>query len=111
MEPPVELVPGSMAGLIEAIAAFDGAGGAIGFSVFYYADLMYSNPDLKLLSVNGIAPSFDSIYHEEYPLVNDFFVVIRADAPQDSPERLLRDWFLTDEGTALLRSANYVPVR
>ena len=110
-EPQTELIVGSMSGLIESVAAFDGSGGAIGFSVFYYADLMYANPDLKLLSVNGIQPSSDSIKNEEYPLVNDFYIVIRADEPEDSPVRLLRDWFLTDEGTALLLAENYVPVR
>jgi len=111
MTPPTDLIPDSMAGLIEAVATFDGAGGAIGFSVFYYADLMYANPDLKLLSVDGIAPSFDSIFNETYPLINDFYVVIRADSPQGSPERLLRDWLLTDEAAALLKDARYVPVR
>ena len=111
MDPPSELVPTSMGGLIEAVAGFDGSGGAIGYSVFYYADLMYANPDLKLLSVDGIAPSFDSIAGSEYPFINDFFVVIREDAPEDSPARLLRDWLLTDEGAALLRDAKYVPVR
>jgi phosphate transport system substrate-binding protein len=111
MEPPKELIPDSMAGLIEAVASFDGTGGAIGYSVFYYADLMYANPDLKLLSVDGITPSFESIYSGEYPFINDFFVVIRADAQVGSPERILRDWLLTDEGTALLKAENYVPAK
>jgi phosphate transport system substrate-binding protein len=111
MDPPTELVPDSMAGLIEAVASFDGSGGAIGYSVFYYADLMFSNPDLKLLSVDGVSPSFESINSGEYPFINDFFVVIRADAPMNSPERLLRDWLISDEGAALLKSTNYVPVR
>ena len=110
MKPPVELVPASMSGFIEAVAGFDGSGGAIGYSVFYYADLMYANPDLKILSVDGVAPSFDSISGGEYPLINDFYIVIRADAPSGSPERLLRDWLLTDEGAALLKEARYVPV-
>ena len=110
-EPPIELVMSSMSGLIEEVAAFDGSGGAIGYSVFYYADLMFANPDLKLLSVDGVQPSNDSIQNGDYPLVNDFYIVIRADAPEDSPARLLRDWFLTDEGTALLLAENYVPVR
>ncbi|MCL2110895.1 MAG: substrate-binding domain-containing protein [Clostridiales bacterium] len=110
MDPPSELVPGSMGGLIEAVAGFDGSGGAIGYSVFYYADLMYANPDLKLLSVDGIAPSFDTIASGEYPFVNDFYVVIRTNEPKNSPARILRDWLLTEEGAALLKSANYVPV-
>ena len=111
MNPPTELIVGGMEGLIEAVAAYDGSGGAIGYSVFYYADLMYANPDLKLLSVDGVAPSYDSIFTEEYPLINDFYVVIKADSPRGSPERLLRDWLLSEEGAALMKSARYVPAR
>jgi len=109
MEPPMELRPGGMGALIDAVAAFDGAGGAIGFSVYYFANLMYENPNLKLLSVDGVAPSAQSIGDGSYPLVNEFFVVIRAAEPEDSPARILRDWLLTDEGRQLMLDAGYVP--
>jgi phosphate transport system substrate-binding protein len=111
MDPPTELIPGSMAGLIEAVASFNGSGGAIGYSVYYYANLMYANPDLKLLSVDGVSPSTESIKSGEYPLVNDFYVVIRSSEPEGSPARLLRDWLLTDAGTDTLTAANYIPIR
>lgn len=111
MTPPVELVSGSMGGLIEAVAEYDGSGGAIGYSVYYYASLMYANPDLKLLSVDGAAPSAESIKSGKYPLINDFYAVIRADETQNSPARLLRDWLLTDKGSELLAKDNYIPVR
>ena len=110
MQPPIELIPSAMEGLIEAVAGFDGAGGAIGYSVFYYADLMYANPDIKLLSVDGIAPSNESIGSGAYPFVNDFYVVIKSNEPDGSPVRILRDWLLTDEGAALMKEANYVPI-
>jgi len=109
MEPPMELRPGGMGALIDAVAAFDGAGGAIGFSVYYFANLMYENPDLKLLSVDGIAPSAQSIGDGSYPLVNEFYVVIRGSEPEGSPARVLRDWLLTGEGRQLMLEAGYVP--
>ena len=110
MEPPSELRPAGMGALIDAVAEYDGSGGAIGFSVFYYANLMYENPNLKLLSVDGAEPSAASIKDGSYPLVNDFYVVIRKHEPDDSPARILRDWLLTDEGRRLLTDMNYVPV-
>ncbi len=111
MDPPKELQVGTMGGLIDSVAAFDGSGSALGYSVYYYANLMYGNPNLKLLSVDGVAPSNKSIETGEYPLTNDFYVVIRADEPEDSPVRALRDWLLTDEGRALLEAENYVWAR
>lgn len=111
MDPPTELVQMTMGGLIDGVAAFDGSGSSLGFSVYYYANLMYTNPNLKLLSVNGVAPSAESIQNGEYPLTNDFYVAIRADEPADSPARLVRDWLLTDAGRQLLEEENYVWAR
>ena len=110
MDAPTELRPGGMGGLMEAISEFDGSGGAIGFSVFYYADLMYEAPNLKILSVDGIAPTTESISNGRYPLVNDFYVVIRKSEPEGSPARILRDWLLTDEARQLMSDLNYVPI-
>lgn len=109
MDPPKEWVPGMMGELIENVSSFDGEGGAIGYSVFYYAKEMYAKPNLKLISVDSVAPTAQSIGDGTYPLVNDFYVVIRADAPEDSPQRIIRDWLLTEEGSSLLRTAGYVP--
>lgn len=111
MDPPTELVQATMGGLIDAVATFDGEGGSLGYSVYYYAELMIGNPNLKLLSVDGIAPSGESIRDKSYPLTNDFYVVICADEPQDSPVRALRDWLLSDEGCRILEEEGYVWAR
>jgi len=111
MEPPTELVQMTMGGLIDGVAAFDGSGGAIGFSVYYYANLMYANPSLKLLAVDGVEPTNESIRDGSYPLTNDFYVVIRADEPEDSPARKVRDWLLSEEGERILTEENYVWAR
>ncbi len=110
MQAPTELVEGMMGALIDAVASYDGSGGAIGYSVYYYVNEMYQNPDLKLLSVDGVAPSAQNIQNQTYPLVNDFYLVIRADEPEGSPTRLLRDWLLSQSGSEVLAKAGYVPV-
>ncbi|MEG2039422.1 MAG: substrate-binding domain-containing protein, partial [Oscillospiraceae bacterium] len=53
MVPKTELVQGFMGSLIDGVASYDGSGGAMGYSVFYYANEMNSNPNLKLLAVDG----------------------------------------------------------
>ncbi len=111
MEPPTELKEGTMGGLIDSVANFDGTGSAIGYSVFFYATLMHSNPALKLISVDGIEPTNDTIEKNEYPLSNDFYVVIRKSEPADSPVRALRDWLLSDTGRQILEEENYVWAR
>jgi len=111
MDPPTELVQETMGGLIDGVAAFDGEGSSLGYSVYYYANLMYANPDLKLLAVDGVEPTNESIQSGEYPLTNDFYIAIRSDEPQDSPARKVRDWLLSGEGRALMEEENYVWAR
>src|SRR5699024_9108437 len=72
-------------------------------------DQMYSQPGLRLLAVEGVEPSNDTIAAQEYPLCNDFYAVIRANAAPDSPERRLYDWLSTDAGRACIEKAGYVP--
>src|SRR5699024_2228360 len=109
MEAPTELAPASMGGLVDSVAAYNNSANAIGFSVYYYIDQMYSQPGLRLLAVEGVEPANDTIAAQEYPLCNDFYAVIRANAAPDSPERRLYDWLSTDAGRACIEKAGYVP--
>lgn len=98
MDPPTELAPAAMGELVDSIAAFNNSANAIGFSVYYYIDQMYSQPGLRLLAVDGVTPSNDTIASESYPLCNEFYAVLHADAAADSPERQLYDWLDTAAG-------------
>ena len=98
MDPPTELAPAAMGELVDSIAAYNNSSNAIGFSVYYYIDQMYSQPGLRLLAVDGVTPSNDTIASESYPLCNEFYAVLHADAAADSPERQLYDWLDTAAG-------------
>lgn len=111
MEPDKDMLVGTMGELIESVAGFDGSGSAIGFSVYYYADKMKADPHLKMIKIEGVAPSNASIAQGAYPLVNDFYMAIRASESQDSPVRKLRDWMLSENGKALLEEESYVWAR
>ena len=109
MEAPTELAPAAMGELVDRVAEYNNSANAIGFSVYYYIDQMYSQPGLRLLAVEGVEPSAQTIADQSYPLCNDFYAVIRASAAADSPERQLYDWLSTPAGAACIRKAGYVP--
>ena len=111
MEPEKDLLVGTMGELIESVAGFDGSGSAIGFSVYYYAEKMKSDPNLKMIKVEDVAPSNATIEDGTYPLVNDFYMAIRASEKADSPVRKLRDWMLSENGKELLEEEGYVWAR
>ena len=69
----------------------------------------YSQPGLRLLAVDDVTPSNDTIADESYPLCNEFYAVIHPDAAADSPERCLYDWLDTADGIACIQKAGYVP--
>jgi phosphate transport system substrate-binding protein len=109
MQAPTEFFPTEMGALIEALAEYNGAGNAIGYSVYYYANYMYAKPGLKFLAVNGILPSDETIASGKYPFVNAFYAVVRSDEPEDSPARSIANWLTTPQGKELIRAAGYVP--
>ena len=108
MAAPTELAPADMGGLVDSVAEYNNSANAIGFSVYYYIDQMYSKPGLRLLAVDGVTPGNDTIADESYPLCNEFYAVVHADAAPDSPQRKVYDWLDTDEGRRCIEKAGYV---
>ena len=110
MDPPTELAPAAMGELVDSIAAYNNSANAIGFSVYYYIDQMYSQPGLRLLAVDGVTPSNDTIASESYPLCNEFYAVLHAGAAAGSPERQLYDWLDAAAGQGCIKRSGYVAV-
>ena len=110
MEAPTELSPGLMGELIDAIASYNNSANAIGYSVYYYASYMYTQPGLKFIKVDGVMPTDETIADESYPHINPYFTAIRADEEEGSPARTLYNWILSDEGKEAIVAAGYIPV-
>ena len=108
MDAPTELAPALMGELVDDIAEYNNAANAIGFSVYYYISEMYSKPGLRLLAVDGVTPSADTIADESYPLCNEFYAAVRQDSGPDTPERKVYDWLSTDAGRTCIQKSGYV---
>ena len=81
---------------------------AIGYSYRYYAVSMFANEDAKLLSINGIYPSLDSIADGTYPFADNFYAVTNGE-PEGNVKQLI-DWILSEEGQYLVEKVGYVPL-
>lgn len=111
MEPPVEWVSGDMGGLIDMVAHYDNQPDAIGYSYYYYVTDMVANPNVKLLKINGIAPTSATISDSTYPIHTNYFAVFNSKEAQDSDVRKIVDYLLTDEGQELVEAAGYVRLK
>ena len=110
MEAPEAYVRGEMGDLIAAVAAYDNSPAAIGYTMYYYAEDMEMAEGLKLLSVDGVAPSDETIRSGEYPFLNNYYVLTAAGLAEDDPARVLYDWLLSEEGQRLVAHEGYVSV-
>lgn len=110
VEPPKDKQIETMIGLLEAIADYDNAENSLGYTVYYYLTNMESDKldRSKILWVDGIEPTNENIATGKYTLVNDFYVAIPKNLPQDAPARILYNWIISQQGKELLERENYV---
>lgn len=94
---------------------------ALGYSTYYYYRSMERNwgnlvepgekIPLKLLAIDGVEPTDETIADRSYPLADYIYAVIRKDAPENSPERKLVSFLLSPEGQACIEKAEFGPLR
>lgn len=91
------------------------AGYGLGYSIYYYyhnMDIFYdTSTELKLLAIDGVAPTDETIADGSYPLSNNTYIVLRADTPEDAPARKMAEFMLTDEGQECVRNAGFGPLK
>lgn len=108
---PSELISGEMGAIIDGVSSYANSGNALGYSVYYYLANMYAVEGIKMLAVSGVEPTKQTIASGRYPYTNDFFAVIRADEPADSPARKVLAWLSSDAGAQAVVDAGYVSAR
>ena len=98
----------TMADVIDDIAAYDNSSNAIGYSVYYYAKNMYTYPNLKFITVDGVTPTNETINSGEYPFINPFYAIL----PRENVNPMAADivaWLETAEGQFFVSQCGYVP--
>lgn len=92
---------------------------ALGYSMFYYyknLSMFYGwgmagEPSvLKLLSVDGVAPTEDSLADGSYPLSTHYYAVMRASEEEASPARRLASLLSSKEGRIIIQNAGFGPI-
>lgn len=108
MSPQETEVVSVMDGMIKVIAEYRNTHGAIGYTFRYHATQMNADKNIKLLAVNGIAPTVDNIRNGTYPYTVDVYMVTR-EHPTAETQKLV-DWFLSPQGQQLVQDVGYVPL-
>ena len=109
MEAPTEMVDDLMVGIVERVSDYRSKPGSIGFSFRYYLEGIIKNPDIKLLSIDGIAPTVENIKNGSYPITASLYAVTYEGNDNENVNKLL-EWVLSDEGQYLIEKTGYVGV-
>jgi phosphate transport system substrate-binding protein len=68
---------------------------------------MIKNPDIKMIAVDGVAPTVENIKSGAYPIIAPVYAVTYEGNDNPNVQRLL-DWILSDEGQYIIEKTGYV---
>ena len=110
MKPPMEEINDSMMGIINEVSDYKNYSNSIGFSFRYYLETLIANPNVKMIKVNGVAPTQENISSEEYPITTSLYAVTFEGNPNENVQKLI-DWILSDEGQEIVEKTGYARVK
>ena len=109
MKPPAKMEISMMSGIVDRVSDYRSTTAAIGFSFRFYMEGIIQNPDIKLLSIDGIAPTVENIANGSYPITGPLYAVTWKGNENENVQKLL-DWILSEEGQYIIEKTGYVPL-
>lgn len=109
MDPPKERKIGAMDEIIDAVASYDNASGALGFSYYYYVTNMHYQDAVKLIAVDNIYPTAETITSDMYPFISKTGVFFNKNQAEGSPVRRIAEWCRGPGGIKMAQDLGYVP--
>jgi phosphate transport system substrate-binding protein len=107
LPPPMrEEFAAGMGGVINRVASYRNYSSSIGYSFRFYATGMKLNENIKLLAINGIAPSVENIRNGSYPFTVDVYAVTAGSSNANTPK--LIQWILSEQGQDFITQCGYV---
>jgi phosphate transport system substrate-binding protein len=108
MQAPHRDVVAGMGGIVAQTADYKNYENAIGYSFLFYVTGMLNNDQVKLLAVDGVYPSAESIKNGTYPL-NTTFYAVTAGSVNPNTQKFI-DWIVSPQGQELVEKTGYIPL-
>ncbi|PID26189.1 PstS family phosphate ABC transporter substrate-binding protein [Sporosarcina sp. P7] len=109
MDAPKENVPEGMGGIISEVSKYRNYKNAIGYTFRYYSTEMVGNDEIKLLAIDGVKPTKETIHNDDYPIASEFYV-ITAGTENPNTEKFI-EWMVSPQGQELVEKVGYVTVK
>ena len=98
-----------MGGIIKEVADYKNKSTSIGFSFRFYVERMIRNPDVKIIAIDGIAPTKENIKNGSYPIITPVYAVTYEGNTNENVYKLI-DWMASDEGQYIIEETGYVGI-
>ena len=96
-----------MSDAVRQIGNYDNGPGAIGYSYLYYVNTLVENSGIRVLSIDGIAPTAENLQSGTYPFTVSYYAVYRAG---DENTADFVAWLTGPQGQKAVLQAGYVPL-
>ena len=109
LEPEIKEQIGGMGEIIQQVADYKNRTSSIGFSFRFYVEGIIKNPDIKMIAIDGIAPTKENIRSGAYPVVTPLYAVTWKGNNKETVALLL-EWILSEEGQYIIEQTGYVGI-
>lgn len=96
-----------MGAVVERVVDYKSKSGSIGYSFRYYIEGIIQNPDIKMIAVEGIAPTAENVRNNKYPIITPVYAVTYEENTNENVDRLVA-WMLSEEGQYIIEETGYV---
>lgn len=105
----------NMFGIVDAVNftilfGFAGGGKPIAYTLYYF---FHNNKDIqgwdsiKILDIEGISPTPETISSGEYPYSTNYYAVIKKDTSKRDASRKIISWLLSENGKEAIQNAGF----
>lgn len=110
IEPDMQERVGGMGGIIHEVADYKNKTSSIGFSFRFYVEGMIKNPDIKMIAIDGVAPTKENIKNGSYPIIAPVYAVTYEGNLKENVYKLI-EWMQSDEGQYIIEQTGYVGIK
>ena len=109
MDAKKEYIIEGMGALIEEIDGYDEGKYSIGYNMYTFTEKQYQSEDVTLLQVNGVTPTDETIFNEEYPVVIYNYIYYDKNNKLNTEfAKKLHFYLMSEEGQKLISDAGYI---
>lgn len=108
-EPLTHEMEASMMAIVENVVEYQNEAGAIGYSFRYFLEGLNEVENIKILEVDGVYPSNETIQNGTYPLVATLYCITVKDNNNPYVQKVI-DFLLSEDGQSLVEMTGYSPL-